>query len=288
MAPTTALATPTGTLTPAQYRRLVADLRKLLDRGRRRAELAVAHHLVETYHAMGERLLRRKLTENAGYRVATVRRVADEIGIGHHLLHRAVALARAYPEGPPESGLRWSHYRELLTVVDPGARSLYEAAASEEGWSSTKLVQAIRGERFSGGAASGGKVGRGRKTGKVLQRPSHPLHVYKARVLRVVDGDTLLADVDLGFQVHKEQRLRLAGIDTPPLGEDAGAEAHQVVLELLAAVEFVVLWTVKIDLYGRYVAHVFYQPGESDKRLVALEGKYLNQELVDRGVAQVL
>jgi endonuclease YncB( thermonuclease family) len=45
---------------------------------------------------------------------------------------------------------------------------------------------------------------------------------------------------------------------------------------------------VKIDLYGRYVAHVFYQPGESDKRLVALQGRYLNQELVNRGMAKVL
>ncbi|RLB46277.1 MAG: hypothetical protein DRI90_27515 [Deltaproteobacteria bacterium] len=56
----------------------------------------------------------------------------------------------------------------------------------------------------------------------------------------------------------------------------------------LATVDFVGVWTVKIDLYGRYGAHVCYQPGESDKRLVALQGCYLNQEIVDRGLARAL
>tara|TARA_Y100000114_G_scaffold155992_1_gene181648 strand:+ start:442 stop:837 length:396 start_codon:yes stop_codon:yes gene_type:complete len=40
--------------------------------------------------------------------------------------------------------------------------------------------------------------------------------VYRATLDRVVDGDTLDADLQLGFSVvlHK-QRIRLAGIDTP-------------------------------------------------------------------------
>tara|TARA_R100001086_G_scaffold118044_1_gene60641 strand:+ start:855 stop:1259 length:405 start_codon:yes stop_codon:yes gene_type:complete len=39
---------------------------------------------------------------------------------------------------------------------------------------------------------------------------------YKATVVRVVDGDTVDCDIDLGFSVvlHK-QRIRLKGIDTP-------------------------------------------------------------------------
>ncbi len=282
------LAPFTGPLSPAQYRRLVVDLRVLLEGGRQQAEFAVAQHLVVTYHAIGKRLLGQRLTENAGYGDATVRRLADELGIGRHLLHRAMALARAYPDGPPESGLRWAHYRELLAVADPTERAWYESEAVEQGWSRTKLVQAIRGRRLSSSGSSKGKARTRKKKAKALERPTQPMHVYKARVLRVVDGDTLLTDVDLGFQVHKEQRLRLAGIDTPPLAEPEGAEAHQAVLDQLATVQFVVIWTVKIDLYGRYVAHVFYQPGETDKRLVALSGKYLNQELVDQGVARVL
>ena len=39
---------------------------------------------------------------------------------------------------------------------------------------------------------------------------------YKATLVRVIDGDTIDVDLDLGFDVWlKKQRVRLAGIDTP-------------------------------------------------------------------------
>ena len=41
-------------------------------------------------------------------------------------------------------------------------------------------------------------------------------YLYRCVVTRVVDGDTVDVDVDLGFDVWlKKQRVRLAGIDTP-------------------------------------------------------------------------
>ena len=42
------------------------------------------------------------------------------------------------------------------------------------------------------------------------------MNIYKAKVLRVIDGDTIDVDIDLGFSIvlHK-QRIRLYGIDTP-------------------------------------------------------------------------
>jgi len=40
--------------------------------------------------------------------------------------------------------------------------------------------------------------------------------VYQAKILRVVDGDTVDVDLDLGFSVWlRKQRVRLYGIDTP-------------------------------------------------------------------------
>ena len=41
-------------------------------------------------------------------------------------------------------------------------------------------------------------------------------------------------------------------------------------------------------VYGRYVAHVFYAPGETDKRRIVQKGAYLNQRLVDEGLAKAL
>ena len=40
-------------------------------------------------------------------------------------------------------------------------------------------------------------------------------HKYKAKVRRVVDGDTLDLDIDLGFRITLRERVRLMGIDTP-------------------------------------------------------------------------
>ena len=42
------------------------------------------------------------------------------------------------------------------------------------------------------------------------------MYEYKCKILRVVDGDTVDVDIDLGFGVwmHKE-RVRINGIDTP-------------------------------------------------------------------------
>ena len=45
---------------------------------------------------------------------------------------------------------------------------------------------------------------------------------YKARVVKVVDGDTIDVDIDLGFYtIIRDQRIRLIGIDAPePRGEE--------------------------------------------------------------------
>lgn len=42
------------------------------------------------------------------------------------------------------------------------------------------------------------------------------MYEYKAKILRVVDGDTVDVDIDLGFGiVLTDERVRIMGIDTP-------------------------------------------------------------------------
>jgi len=42
------------------------------------------------------------------------------------------------------------------------------------------------------------------------------MHEYKVKILKVVDGDTVDVDIDLGFGIWlKKERVRLMGIDTP-------------------------------------------------------------------------
>ena len=41
------------------------------------------------------------------------------------------------------------------------------------------------------------------------------MYTYKARLDRVIDGDTIDVNIDLGFDITVHKRVRLAGIDTP-------------------------------------------------------------------------
>ena len=42
------------------------------------------------------------------------------------------------------------------------------------------------------------------------------MHEYKVKIRRIVDGDTIDVDIDLGFNmILSKQRIRLYGIDTP-------------------------------------------------------------------------
>ncbi len=41
------------------------------------------------------------------------------------------------------------------------------------------------------------------------------MYEYGCKITRVVDGDTVDADIDLGFSIKFQSRIRLYGIDTP-------------------------------------------------------------------------
>ena len=42
------------------------------------------------------------------------------------------------------------------------------------------------------------------------------MHEYKVKIIKVVDGDTVDVDIDLGFGIWlKKERVRIMGIDTP-------------------------------------------------------------------------
>jgi endonuclease YncB( thermonuclease family) len=121
-----------------------------------------------------------------------------------------------------------------------------------------------------------------------LRRPREATYVYKALVERVIDGDTLILRIDLGFTVWKEQRIRLAGIDAEPIDTARGRQAYEYLREQMAKLAFVMVKTNKIDIYGRYVGHIFYSLKTEDKDKIFSQGRYLNQELVNQGLARVI
>ncbi len=107
-------------------------------------------------------------------------------------------------------------------------------------------------------------------------------HVKK--VNKIVDGDTIDVDIDLGFDVSFSSRVRLAGIDTPEsrttdLKEKAlGVEVKEKIKKEIAAAKDIVIKTEKPDSsekYGRILGWLFL-----DNNAVSL-----NQQLIDQGYA---
>jgi endonuclease YncB( thermonuclease family) len=119
------------------------------------------------------------------------------------------------------------------------------------------------------------------------ERATQQLFAFVAVVERVVDGDTLLVEVDCGFGSRIKQRLRLRGIDAPELKTAAGRRARAFIKSELAALDFVVVKTFRPDKYDRYLADVFFLPGAEDAQQVAAEGIFLNGLLVKKGLAQI-
>ena len=133
----------------------------------------------------------------------------------------------------------------------------------------------------------GGLVKRGGRSWSLVpdKKPRTKLYTYGARVLSIIDGDTLWAEIDCGFGVSIEEKLRLRGVDTPEMSADEGKVARLFVLERLKPGQLMALTTSRTDLFDRYVADVFYLPGETDVNRVLEEGTYLNRELLDAGLA---
>ena len=98
---------------------------------------------------------------------------------------------------------------------------------------------------------------------------------YRAEVVRVVDGDTVDATVDLGFNLKLSARFRLLGINAPEKNTKEGKESLARLAVLLPVGSSVVVQTTKDkkEKFGRYLGTFL------------LNGKSVNQQLVDEGFA---
>jgi endonuclease YncB( thermonuclease family) len=113
-----------------------------------------------------------------------------------------------------------------------------------------------------------------------------PSHVYAVRVESVIDGDTFWAVVNLGFGAFTRQKFRLSGIDTPELDTPEGQTAKRYVQRYLGIGSTVVVRSAKSDKYDRYLADVFFLVGARSPKRILKEGLFLNQVLLDKGMAK--
>lgn len=98
-----------------------------------------------------------------------------------------------------------------------------------------------------------------------------------ATIQRVVDADTLILKVDLGFLLSVEDRFRLARINAPELSTAAGQQARDLVKQFEGQSCLIQTSKHPKDKYGRYLAEIN----------VLMNHTYtnLNDYLVDNGYA---
>jgi endonuclease YncB( thermonuclease family) len=108
-------------------------------------------------------------------------------------------------------------------------------------------------------------------------------YCYNGTVLKVVDGDTLLVRVDLGFDGFIDDRFRLRGVDAPELETADGQMAKRFVMQRLRTGSTVLLLTYGCDKYGRYLADVYFSDGTQPPTVDT--GRFLNREMLEKGVA---
>jgi micrococcal nuclease len=107
---------------------------------------------------------------------------------------------------------------------------------------------------------------------------------YVKKVSKIVDGDTIDVDIDLGFSISFSSRVRLAGIDTPEsrtkdrMEKTLGLESKEYLKKAIDEAKTVVIKTEKMDSsekYGRILGWVFLDGSDVS----------INQKMIDDGYA---
>ncbi len=94
------------------------------------------------------------------------------------------------------------------------------------------------------------------------------MYTYKAKLIRIIDGDTMEVSIDLGFKINVNKKIRLARIDTPevfrPQSEDErihGYLAIDFVKSIFRRNESFTIKTHKQGKYGRWITEVLLNEG---------------------------
>jgi micrococcal nuclease len=110
-------------------------------------------------------------------------------------------------------------------------------------------------------------------------------YIYRVKkVIKVVDGDTIDADIDLGFDISLTKRVRLSGVDTPESRttdlkeKKLGLESKEWLKHKLEFAKDVLIKTELPDStekYGRILGNLY----------INNEALSLNQQMIDEGYA---
>ena len=302
------------------YKKLLTQIQKIILKTEQEIVQNLNREKVEMCWQIGEILDEHLLkNNNSNYGKKLFCDLAKDVSIAERTLYQMRSFYKTYPT-LPKNNLNWSHYRNLVTVKDGEKRKLLEDLALTEQLGAKNLQRAItqskprarpkkiptklkitRGKLFTYTTTKEGEIDLGfnillEKKYATLQqvqsKSSQALNLnqpkssytYKAELERVVDGDTIHVKLDLGFGIKHREILRLAKINAAEAETKEGKKATAALKKILKDSSFLIVKTNKTDIYGRYVADVFFGKGSPEK--IAENGEYLNQLLLDRGLVE--
>lgn len=113
----------------------------------------------------------------------------------------------------------------------------------------------------------------------ILKAASAALSICPAANVRVVDGDTIVADVGLPAwtKVSMREYVRFTGVDAPPAGTSNGDKATAWLKEKLGDKPVTLVVKNSRDQHGRVLAEVWLDG----------EDKSVNTQLVEAGMAVI-
>lgn len=96
-----------------------------------------------------------------------------------------------------------------------------------------------------------------------------------AKVRRVIDGDTIVLDIDRGQSIWSiGVRVRLVGIDCPEINSDAGLAAMQFVSAMIPPGSPCYVQTHSFDDFGRWLGTVWAGEAERSLNQVLIESNH--------------
>jgi endonuclease YncB( thermonuclease family) len=119
------------------------------------------------------------------------------------------------------------------------------------------------------------------------------IYIYKAELIRVVDGDTVDLVIDLGFDTSRKERFRLYGVDAPEMNTKEGKEAKAWLEDAIRPPEPIYVQTIQLetkakrDKYGRFLAVLYgFEPVLSSADGPKVNSCSFNAELIRDGHAK--
>ena len=110
-------------------------------------------------------------------------------------------------------------------------------------------------------------------------------YIYRGKLERVVDGDTIDALIDVGFDIWIKKRIRYSGIDTwesrtrdlaeKAKGLEAKARNKELLMEVSSKPGYFRLKSFGVGKYGRVLGEIYIQ--DSNNNTICINNQLINE-----------